>query len=163
MNFLEQLAAEWYEYTGYFVRTNIRANKLPKGGWRHEIDVLAYDPYKSELIHIETTGGTESWEKIEKSIEKKFSFNMNDYEKILRLTKINKIRKIIICGWSKKIPLNHKVINGVDVQSIPEFLNQVLKKLHEHDFLYDSVPEGFPILRTIQMMDKFQDLSDKDK
>ncbi len=42
MNFLEQLAAEWFEYTGYFVRANARARKRSAGGWDMELDVLAY-------------------------------------------------------------------------------------------------------------------------
>jgi len=33
MNFLEGLAAEWYSYSGYFVRTNIKTRKRPKGGY----------------------------------------------------------------------------------------------------------------------------------
>ena len=29
MNFLESLAAEWYEYTGHFVRTNVCTDSEP--------------------------------------------------------------------------------------------------------------------------------------
>jgi len=32
INFLEQLAAEWYEFRGYFVRRNVRVGPRPKGG-----------------------------------------------------------------------------------------------------------------------------------
>ncbi len=33
MNFLQQLASEWYRHEGYFVRTNVKALKRLKGGW----------------------------------------------------------------------------------------------------------------------------------
>jgi hypothetical protein len=33
MNFLELLAAEYYEYIGYYVRSNIKARKRNLGGW----------------------------------------------------------------------------------------------------------------------------------
>ena len=52
MNFLETLVAEWYEYTGYFVRTNPRTRKRAKGGWDVELDVLAFAPGDQRLIHI---------------------------------------------------------------------------------------------------------------
>ena len=55
MNFLEKLAAEWYEYKGYFVRTNVRFGKRPKGGYIGEMDVVAYNPEKQDFVHIETS------------------------------------------------------------------------------------------------------------
>ena len=56
MNFLESLAAEYYEYTGYYVRSNIKARKRTLGGWDAELDVLAFMPATKELLHIETSG-----------------------------------------------------------------------------------------------------------
>jgi len=37
MYFLEELVAQWYEYNGYFARTNIKFDKLKHGGvcWRN--------------------------------------------------------------------------------------------------------------------------------
>ena len=40
MNFLEHLAAEWFEYSGSFVRSNVRTRKRAKGGYDCELDVL---------------------------------------------------------------------------------------------------------------------------
>ena len=31
MNFLEQVIAEWFSHKGYFVKTNIKFGKLPRG------------------------------------------------------------------------------------------------------------------------------------
>jgi hypothetical protein len=63
MNFLESLAAEWYEYTGHFVRTNVRTGKRAGGGWDGELDVLAYDPVSKTLKHVELSSDALSWEK----------------------------------------------------------------------------------------------------
>jgi hypothetical protein len=41
MNFIESLTAQWYAIQGYFVRTNIKANKRSNGGYVNEIDDLA--------------------------------------------------------------------------------------------------------------------------
>jgi len=55
MNFLEQLISEWYAHKGYFVRTNIKFGRLSHGGWKGEIDVVAYEPKSKEFIHVETS------------------------------------------------------------------------------------------------------------
>ena len=55
MNFLEQLAAEWYEYQGFFVRRNIKfggAAGKSTGGHSGEIDIIAYKPKNRILLHI---------------------------------------------------------------------------------------------------------------
>ena len=54
MNFLEQVVAEWFSYEGYFVKTNIKFGKLPRGGFTGEMDVVAFHPKTRELVHIET-------------------------------------------------------------------------------------------------------------
>ena len=42
MNFLEQVIAEWFSHKGYFVKTNIKFGKLPRGGFAGEMDVVAF-------------------------------------------------------------------------------------------------------------------------
>ncbi len=83
MNFLESLAAEWYAIQGYFVRTNIKANRRGKGGWDNELDVLAYDPASKKLVHLETSWDALSWEKREeKFLRKKFVYSAAEYAAI---------------------------------------------------------------------------------
>ena len=52
-NFLKQLAAEWYEYRGYFVRRNVRVGQRAGGGFAGELDVVAFNPIEKRLVHIE--------------------------------------------------------------------------------------------------------------
>jgi len=66
-NFLEQLVAEWYEYRGYFVRRNIAVGRRTKGGYECELDIVALDPVRRHLVHIEPSMDAESWEKRERS------------------------------------------------------------------------------------------------
>ena len=72
MNFLEQLVAEWYAYQGFFVRTNIKFGKRPRGGYEGEMDVVAFEPKERVLVHIETSGDADSWTVRRKRFEKKF-------------------------------------------------------------------------------------------
>ena len=50
-NVLEELTKEYYEYIKeYFVRTNVRFNKLDNGGYEGGIGVLSYDPEKRKFF-----------------------------------------------------------------------------------------------------------------
>ena len=150
MNFLESLAAEWFEYSGYFVRTNVRTRKRKKGGYDCELDVLAYMPSTKELIHVETSGDSASWANREKRFRsKKFVFKRNEYAKLLGAP-ISTVRRIAIVGQCKttKNPLDWG--DGIEVWLIPRFLGDVAEELRKKNYMSEGVPEGYPILRTIQ-------------
>jgi hypothetical protein len=152
MNFLEQLVAEWYEYTGHFVRTNIRAQKREKGGWDVELDVLAYSPSNQELLHIETSGDANSWaERKQRFLEKKFTLSKQDYEEILEC-KINSVQRIAIVGYSRSTRANLEWGEGIEVKLIPKFLDEIVAILRQRDWMREAVPERYTILRAMQMV-----------
>jgi hypothetical protein len=72
IDFLEQLASEWYEFRGYFVRRNVRVGPRPKGGHECELDVVAFHPKRKHLVHIEPSMDADSWAQREKRYVKKF-------------------------------------------------------------------------------------------
>jgi len=75
MNFLEQIAAEWYQYKGYFVRTNIRFGRNAGGHGGHigEMDVVAYEPNSEEFIHLEASMDALGWAERKEIFEEKFT------------------------------------------------------------------------------------------
>lgn len=152
MNFLEQLAAEWFEYSGYFVRTNVRARKRAKGGWDMELDVLAYQPSTNSLLHIETSGDAESWaERKARFLKKKFILSKSEYEGILG-SPVSDITRLALVGWAKSPKVDLDWGKDIEVLTIPMFLEQISTRLRDQNFMSESVPEGYPILRTIQMV-----------
>jgi len=155
MNFLEQLASEWFEYTGYFVRTNVRARKRAAGGWDAELDVLAYQPSSRTLLHIETSGDAESWkERKHRFLTKKFVFSKAEYEEILG-SPIDSIHRKAIVGWSQSPTTDLNWGEDIEVIAVPTFLSQIVSELRNRDFVREAVPESYPILRTIQMTLKY--------
>lgn len=151
MNFLEQLAAEWFEYIGYFVRTNVRTRKRAAGGWDMELDVLAFQPSDGTLIHVETSGDADSWlERKNRFLNKKFILSKAEYETIIG-SEIQNIRRLAIVSWAKSPKVDLDWGDGIEVLTIPTFLTQISTVLKDRDFMTESVPEGYPILRTIQM------------
>ena len=61
-NFLESLIAEWLEYKGMFVRTNVLVGPREKGGYECELDVVAIDVQERRILHYEPTMDADSWE-----------------------------------------------------------------------------------------------------
>jgi len=150
MNFLEQLLAEWYEYTGYFVRSNVRARKRSKGGWDAELDILAYDPNSGTLLHVETSGDANSWEERKhRFVTKKFMLKREEYEEILGC-RVSNIKKIAVVGYSRSTKIDLDWGEGIEVVLIPALMRQIAEKLQSQKHDQEAVPEGFPILRAVQ-------------
>ena len=155
MNFLESLVAEWYEYSGYFVRSNPRTRKRQKGGWDVELDVLAYSPSDQRLIHIETSGDANSWqERKERFLKKKFILSREEYELLIG-SRTNKIEKIAIVGWNlTKRDLDWR--DDIKVVLIPQLMQEITTKLRGIPPMKQAVPESFPLLRAIQVALAFE-------
>ena len=155
MNFLESLVAEWYEFSGYFVRSNSRTRKRPKGGWDVELDVLAFSPSDQRLVHIETSSDANSWqERKDRFLKKKFILSRKEYESLIG-SNIKTIEKIAIVGWSTtKRDLNWG--DDIKVVLIPQLLEEITAKLKETSPMKQAVPESFPLLRAMQMALAFE-------
>ena len=148
MNFLESLAAEWYGYNGYFVRSNVRVLPLKHGGFGGELDVLAYSPKDSEFIHIETSSDALVSSEREKRMRRKFNLPHGEYEKAFNV-KVDKVRKIAICGSSYK---SDGIRWGdIEVMTVQEFVRDITETLSQKEYLRAAVPESYPLLRAIQM------------
>ena len=100
MNFLEQLIAEWYAYQDYLVLTNINFGKRLKGGYEGEIDIIAFDPKKKTLVHLETSSDADSWKERQEKFQKKFETASKHYSSIFNI-KFEKVRKIAVVNLSK--------------------------------------------------------------
>lgn len=149
MNFLESLASEWYAIQGYFVRTNIKVNRRPNGGYDNEIDVLAFLPANGKLVHIETSWDALTWEKREERYKtKKFVFTNEQYSEILGTTPIN-IQKRAVIGTSKSQP---KDFWGTDIEvtTVPNFIAEIATEMKQRHPMRDVIPETYPCLRSFQ-------------
>lgn len=147
-NHLEELAKEYYEYKGYFVKTNIKFNRLKGGGYGGEADVLAYNPKEKDLIHIECNASAPSDGQIKNDAERKFPRDL-DYEKVLNI-EIRTIDRVFIVGQtgvSKQDLMPAEVIN----MTMKEFITKVDNEI-EGDYMTKAIPETYPLLRTIQFL-----------
>jgi hypothetical protein len=148
MNFLEQLAAEWYSWNHYFVRTNVPTEKLLHGGHSGELDVLAYEPKTKKLIHIETSSDTWTLERRKATLRRKMRWSHRQYERALGID-VGTVRKIAVAGWTASV--KDRRWGDIEVMSIGEFVKMIWVRLSTKDSMNIMVPEGFPLLRTIQI------------
>jgi len=148
-NFLEQLAAEYYSHMGYFVRTNVKFGlRKGRGGYEGEIDVLAFRPETSTLLHIETSMDCDSWRERKNRFQKKFKTAESHYKKLFTF-KIQKLIKIVIVGLGNP----KKSVNfgpNIFIQSIPDFIKKITDYLIRYNPKNQAVPENFPLLRAMQ-------------
>jgi hypothetical protein len=151
MNHLEQLIGEWLEFTGYFVRRNIKVGKLAHGGHACELDIVAYHPRRKRVLHIEPSIDSHTWPKREYRFRKKFMAG----KKYIRrevfpwLSKKTKIEQwaVIMSGDVSK----HKRLGGGETRRVSDIYasiaSDLLSKAKKQGI---AIPEQFMLLRTLQ-------------
>jgi hypothetical protein len=151
INFLEQLAAEWYEFNGYFVRRNILVGKLAAGGHECEIDIVAFHPEKKHLIQVEPSMDANSWSDREIRFKKKFEAGQKYIPSLFSGFDLpKKIDQVALFGFAgKKHP---EKVGGGRVVVTQELIPEILNKLKDFNEENKSIPEQYIILRTLQLV-----------
>jgi len=150
-NYLEQLVAEWYEYKGYFVRRNILVGKRSKGGYEGELDIIAFNPLKNHLVHIEPSMDASSWEKREQRYRKKFALGKKYIPTLFKGFRIpDSIEQMALLGFASKV--THTKLAGGTILLVSELFEQIISELKEKDIASRAVSENMPILRTLQFV-----------
>ncbi len=151
MNHLESLAAEYLNWQGYLVRTNIKVGKLPTGGHAMELDVVGYSPKRNYLVHYETSVDGDSWIERERRFLKKFD-NAKKYiiaEIFDWLPSATPIEHIAVCVTHPKA---RDSVGGGRLLSIDEFVAEVRTKVMAAGKANcNAISESFPLLRMLQL------------
>jgi hypothetical protein len=163
MNFLEQIVAEWYEYQGYLVRTNIKFGRRDRGGYVGEIDVIGYKPETSDFVHIETSTDAGAWPKRKIKFERKFTDARKYYMEIFPFKEMHmRPRQIALVGfnlnpcqevasWKSSAPGESLWGDiAIEVIHIPKFFEQINSELKLKNPQNDAIPEAYPLLRAVQ-------------
>jgi len=150
-NFLEQLVCEWYEYQGYFVRRNIPVGKRAKGGYDGELDVVAFNPAQSRLVHIEPSMDAQSWAKREERYQRKFELGRKHIPELFKGMDLPKeIEQIALLEFASN--QNFQTLGGGKVVLVSELLETIFGHLKETHVSRNAVPEHLPILRGLQFV-----------
>lgn len=147
-NHLEQLVAEFFELRGYFVRRNVKVGPRRRGGYECELDIVAFHPGEGRLVHIEPSVDSHTWRERERRYSKKFEAGRRYIPELFEGMKlpeeIDQIALFVYGGPQKK------TLAGGRVVLIQEFMSEVLRYLRDRPVNGAAVPEGYPLLRTLQ-------------
>lgn len=150
-NYLEQLAAEWYEYRGYFVRRHVLVGPRAGGGFEGDLTILAVHLEKGDVVHVEPSMDAHSWEKREQRYSSRFALGRQHIPELLgEAADADRIRQIALVGLGSST--NHPTLGGGEVLSLGEFLARILAAFRGQDMAAQPVPQQYPILRTLQFV-----------
>jgi hypothetical protein len=151
MSHLEDLIAEYYDWSGYLVKRNLKVGRLKHGGWEMELDVIAFHPKTKHLVHIEPSIDANSWSTRESRFKKKFESGekyMFDtvFPWLSPKTKVERIAVLV------SHPKGRDELCGAKILSIDELMAQIAEKVRGCGIMgKNAVPELYPLLRTIQL------------
>lgn len=140
-NHLEQLVGEWYEYSGYFVRRNVRV----KGG---ELDRVGFHPKSRHFVRVESGCDTDAWPTREARYAKKFAAG--------RVAGPRLFDGLPVPGQPEPIAIQYEANKGMNslgggrLVLLKDLLREIMDDLARKSFERESVPGAFPVLRTIQ-------------
>jgi hypothetical protein len=150
-NYLEQLASEWYEYRGFFVRRNVPVGHGDKSGYEAELTIVAIHPGENRVVHIEPSMDAHSWDVREKRFSKKFNAGREHLVGATGgLCPAGNIEQIALIALGSRT--NHPTLGGGTVLTIADFMTEILTELKDRSGDELSVPQQYPILRTLQFV-----------
>jgi len=116
-----------------------------------ELDVVAYKPETSDLVHIETSLDADTWEKREQRFKKKFDFGRQciHVEVMPWLSKdiLLKQEAILVSRGQRK------EIAGARLRTVDEAIADIREFVQSVGLASSAaITEQYPLLRTIQMV-----------
>ena len=151
MSHLESLIAEYYDWMGYLVKRNIKVGRLSRGGWKMELDIVAFDPHLEHLVHIEPSVDAHSWETREQRFKKKFDRGA-EYLFSEVFTWLDPAIPIEQIAVLISHPKGRDSLAGGKIVSIDELVLEIKQKIMPVGIASKSaIPEQYPLLRTIQL------------
>lgn len=154
-NYLVQLAAEWYEFQGYLVRRNV---PVDGGGSKGavELDVVAIDAARSEIVHLEASMDTDSWQKRERRFGAKFKAGEAYCRRLARAMKgRTKRRQLALLVYGRAS--GRRSIGGGELVLMPGFLHEITEVLGQQKLQNQIVPEHLPLIRTLQFVTEYRE------
>lgn len=148
MEYLEQLAREWYEYQGYFVRQDVWVGLEADGSYECELDVVAFHPLHRHVVQIEPSFDLLPTAEKEQYFRTKFDAGRKYLHRMLGLPSglhLEQVALITSAGFAAR-----PTIGGGRVLLVSELLSQMLTHLADLDPTNAPVPEQWPLIRTLQ-------------
>ncbi len=154
-NYLVELVAEWYEFQGYLVRRNVAAQASNKSGTT-ELDVIAVHTGHSEVVHVEASMDSDSWQKRDKRFRAKFRAGQVLFDELAAgMKKKPRFRQRALLVYART--LRRRTLGGGELVLLPQFLHEIVERLVELRIDKQIVPEHLPLIRTLQFVTEYRE------
>jgi hypothetical protein len=148
-NHLEDLTAEWLEYSGYFVRKSILVGPRPLGGFEGELDVVGLNPATGHLLHVECSLDADRWEKREKRFKLKFERGQQHipalFHGLSQDRKLDQVALLMFGGGDRE------QVGGGRLVWVGDFIGDILEHLSTKHPAKKAVPSTLPLIRSLQL------------
>jgi len=151
MNHLETLLFEYYDWQDYLVKSNIKVGRLSHGGYKGELDIVAYNPHTKHLIHLEPSIDAHNWAKRELRYTKKFEAGREFIftEVFTWLDPQTPLEQVAVLIAH---PNDRHTLAGGAIKSIDELMLEIKQKVIANGIANQhAIPEQYPLLRTMQL------------
>ena len=149
MDYLQRLSAEWYEYQGYFVHTDLWVGLESDGSYECELDVVAFHPLRRHLVHLEPSFDLLSWEERERHFAPKFAAGRKYLHRLFGTGEQVHLEQIALIVADEETP---RTIAGARLLRLSDFMAAMLEALSTFDMAEAVVPEQWPLIRTLQFV-----------
>lgn len=149
MEYLQRLAAEWYEYQGYFVHTDLWVGLQSDGSCECELDVVGFHPVRRHLVHLEPSFDLLSWQEREQHFQPKFAAGRRYLHRMFGNEPQVHLEQIALVVADEELP---RTLAGARVLRIADFLATMLEALSAFEMAEAVVPEQWPLVRTLQFV-----------
>lgn len=157
MNHFEQLAAEWLQYNGYFVRVGVQVGARARGGYEGELDVVAFHPGKAHFIHVECSLDALSWAQREQRYGAKFERGRRFARGIFAGLQLpEEMDQVALLQFASSRRTN---IAGGRVVTGAALIQEIMAKLKATSPGASAVPSTLALIRTLQLASSVTDLA----
>lgn len=147
-NHLEDLVAEWYQLQGFFVRRNVQVGKRSNGGYECELDIVAFQPAKRLLVHVEPSLDSFSWQKREERYSRKFAAGRKYIPDLFPGVDLpSRPEQIALLVYGSRG--NRTSLGGGKIVFIKDFMADILDVVRKRRVESAAIPEEYALLRTL--------------
>lgn len=155
MDYLESLAAEWFEYQGYFVFRDLWVGWAADGSYEAELNVVAYHPRKNQLIHLEPSEDLLNWREREQHYTLKFDAGKKYLHRMFAATPSPHLEQLALVAFPGATARH--AVSGARILFLSELVETILTKLRAFNMMSYLIPERWPRLRTLQLVAEYRD------
>jgi hypothetical protein len=154
MDYLEQLAREWYEYQGYFVRRDLWVGFESNGSYECELCVVAFHPTRRHIVHIEPSFDLLGWHEKEQHFQAKFDAGRKYLHRLFGVEPHVDLEQSALILESAHARAH--TIGGGRILLLSDFLADILQRLSRIDIATSMVPEQWPLILTLQFVANYR-------